>query len=519
MPDKNSRPWHVFCFAVFPVLFLFVRNYGGIDFSEVGLPLIFILGFTAVILSFLRLILQDWRRAGLIVSLFLILFFSYGHIFQAVEGLKIAGVVVGRHRYMLFAWPFIFLVFTIIFACLKSENILNQLTRGLNLMGVILVLFSGVMVVKILPHLAHKPGAIAAKPVVGPAAALPPGKKSLPDIYYIILDSHTRSDVLKTDCHYDNTGFIRYLQQKGFYVAAKSRSNYSWTALSLASSLNMRYLTDDDNLGQLRRGNKAVEVLRAIGYKIIALPYVSRGSDYYGIDADEVYSYGPSRAFLPLLVNTTFLSPFSFFCSFNFIYDYQRKCILYQFAKLNEIPLKSEPTFTFVHIFIPHPPYIFNREGKPFKFTLSDLKRLKAMPGDLWHQREAELYVEQLEFAEQKAKEAIDKILAGSSTPPIIILQGDHGPFLGFAARQITDALLRQRMSILNAYYVPQAVKCGLYDEITPVNSFRLLFDRFFHQPYDLLPDKSYYTPQSSLRSVTYAPVEKINGPQPAKKK
>ena len=66
--------------------------------------------------------------------------------------------------------------------------------------------------------------------------------ETLPDIYYIILDAHARSDVLNQRFGYDNTAFITELENLGFFVARCSQSNYWQTEYSLTSALNMDYL-------------------------------------------------------------------------------------------------------------------------------------------------------------------------------------------------------------------------------------------------------------------------------------
>ena len=48
--------------------------------------------------------------------------------------------------------------------------------------------------------------------------------------------------MLKQVYNYDNTPFIQQLTAKGFYVGSCSQSNYSFTTLSISSSLNMDYL-------------------------------------------------------------------------------------------------------------------------------------------------------------------------------------------------------------------------------------------------------------------------------------
>jgi hypothetical protein len=44
------------------------------------------------------------------------------------------------------------------------------------------------------------------------------------------------------------------------------------------------------------------------------------------------------------------------------------------------------------------------------------------------------------------------------------------------------------------AYYLPGSGKSKLYPSMTPVNSFRLIFDEYFGANYPLLQDKTYTT-------------------------
>ena len=53
-------------------------------------------------------------------------------------------------------------------------------------------------------------------------------------------------------------------------------------------------------------------------------------------------------------------------------------------------------------------------------------------------------------------------------------------------------------MWILNAYYLP-GYDGDLYATISPVNSFRLVFNSYFGGEYDMLEDVSYYSPVPKL--------------------
>ncbi|MCJ7608209.1 hypothetical protein MUP00_00870, partial [Candidatus Bathyarchaeota archaeon] len=54
--------------------------------------------------------------------------------------------------------------------------------------------------------------------------------------------------------------------------------------------------------------------------------------------------------------------------------------------------------------------------------------------------------------------------------------------------------LLTERTGILNAYYLPADSRSKLYPSITPVNTFRLIFDSCFGTHYGLLPDRVHFS-------------------------
>jgi hypothetical protein len=89
---------------------------------------------------------------------------------------------------------------------------------------------------------------------------------------------------------------------------------------------------------------------------------------------------------------------------------------------------------------------------------------------------------------------ALEKILARKTKPVIIILQGDHGPGLQLDWNSAENTDLRERMSILNAYYFFDQNYERLTPEITPVNTFRVLLGQYFSVDLPLLENRSYYT-------------------------
>jgi len=103
-------------------------------------------------------------------------------------------------------------------------------------------------------------------------------------------------------------------------------------------------------------------------------------------------------------------------------------------------------------------------------------------------------YREQLMFTEKKMTAALDSIFAKSAVPPIIIIQADHGPGSGLRWEDVQGTDVRERLAILNAYYLPGGGDTLLYYEVSPVNTFRIVFNHYFGTNYELLEDKSYYS-------------------------
>ena len=60
-------------------------------------------------------------------------------------------------------------------------------------------------------------------------------------------------------------------------------------------------------------------------------------------------------------------------------------------------------------------------------------------------------------FLSKQVEAMIDRILANSPEPPVIILQSDHGSGMCLSTEDLEQTNVRERMSILNAYYLPGA--------------------------------------------------------------
>jgi hypothetical protein len=476
--------------------------------EEIFTPIAITISFTLILWLLLWLVLKDTKKAGLVTSLFLLLFFSYGHFQNAITDLVIAGVEIGRDKYLLPAWG-ILLALSIYFP-IRARGDSHNLTKFLNTAAAVLVVIH-VAVVGYRLGLRYYAlqDKIKTESPFNTAGLKKPAER--PDIYYIVVDGYARGDVLKDIYGYDNSEFLDYLERKGFYVATGSRSNYGRTILSMTSTLNGVYIHDfvryagidtDDLWALKRRGldnNGVIRFLKEQGYVFAAF-----SSGYHFTELPNVDIYitpkGTLSEFQNLLINTTPVRILLDKLPEKSQYDLHRDRILYIFDHLADMAEKDFPVFVFSHIPCPHPPFVFGENGEKVEHYLgftfaegSDFFSLYKVNREFYIKN----YRRQIAYITKKLKEAIDRILSKSAVPPIIILQSDHGPGSGLDLEDLDNTDLKERFSILNAYYLPGNGRESLYDDITPVNTFRLIFNHYFGTGTELLEDESYYAPWS----------------------
>lgn len=100
-------------------------------------------------------------------------------------------------------------------------------------------------------------------------------------------------------------------------------------------------------------------------------------------------------------------------------------------------------------------------------------------------------YGRQAIFIRKNLDKTLDGILANSP----IIVQGDHGSGSRMDFYNLDDTDIGERMLIFNAYYLPDGGNGQLYDGIIPVNTFRIIHNKYFGLNLDPLEDKNYYSP------------------------
>jgi hypothetical protein len=484
--SKIARfPWYVIFISVYPALFYWAFN--ATEMSSIN-------GFKLVLFSFLfgllcwglfLLLFRNFGKASLATFFALLLFWSYGHLHNYLVTIH---PLVFRHAVHLTIWVILFLL-AVVWLYRKNPDAL-KLAGILNLTTAFLLVYPTIQVLPRAIQESRSSNPIDNRTILAPVKDIQPvNLDSPPDVYYIILDTYGRQDVLQDYFSYDNSEFLAQLKELGFYVANCSQTNYAQTRLSLSSSLNYRYLDDlypidpeSKDVPLLIKRSAVQRIFEDWGYKIVAFESGHFLTELK--DADIYYSRSLSlftiTEFDWSYLETSFLQAFmreSLLRADLLMDNPYRSRSLYVLDKLELVAKEKGPKFVFAHIMLPHPPFVFGPNGEtvilpyPTEDKKADLKTYKIG------------IVNQTRFLNSRMIQILQRITIDSETPPIIIIQGDHGPFVG--KHQVT--------SILNAFYLPEGSQ-GLYDTITPVNTFRYIFNRYFGQNFEMEQDVAHWS-------------------------
>ena len=312
-----------------------------------------------------------------------------------------------------------------------------------------------------------------------------------------------------TTCCGSGTGYranplTSYLAQAGFTVTGQSRANYTQTYLSLASTLNMSYLDglaapllssrDRRPLGHLIQHSAVFSLLKDHGYTTVLV-----SSDYYATarmpTADHCLcqQFRPTESDAQLLAQT----PLGLFPSVvDAGYRAHRHKVEWTFDRLNEPLPGPGPHFVFAHVVAPHPPFVFpegdgRRWTSPFSF--SDGNHYRGTRDGY-----VEGYRRQLLAINERVRHVVEGIKRRSGDEAVIIIQSDHGPGAALDWEDATRTDLVERTGILSAFHLPGTGDDVLYDWISPVNTFRLVFDEYLGTSYGRLDDRAYFSTWSA---------------------
>ena len=518
---ENSRKFtliHPILFALFPVFLVYSQNIHLILIQGIVFPTLIILGITIAIWVGIKFILKNTRKSALLTSLYVFLFFSYGIIFKILESNVTEEYFILIHALLLITYTS--LVVFITYYVVKTNRRLNNLTTIANAMSITALVFVFFSIgIYNFENTYNNFQVEDSNPIV-----LGNDFKKTPDIYYIVVDEYAPLRTLEKFYDYDNSDFIKFLEEKGFYVTKNSHSNYAQTSTSLASTLNMKYLNylseiieneskDHGILYQMLDNNLVMRNFKSVGYQVYNISSGAWNTGSVNIADEHLCSKNQNIDYRTLyqLKQISVLRAFDIFIkepTSRIFHQQHRDTILCQFGEITKIKqITEEPVFVFMHVLTPHEPFVFGPNGEEvdYKFTFGPGVITPFGPTSelaLTSSEEIKAYRDQVIYLTKILQQTIDKIIENSDSPPIIIIQSDTGPSIGFADITKEEQHIG-RMSIFNAYYFPNKEYNLLYDDVTPVNSFRIVFDSQFQTNYGLLEDKSFFSTYEKLYAFT----------------
>jgi len=512
--QSQPFPFHMLFTAALPVLGLYLLHVHSTAPGELVLHGVAMLlaAFSAWVVF--AVVTGNAMKAGFIVSLGLFIFFGYSALWEAVALVQVEGFDFHREEYPLGLAALLFVVGSCIILALPQ---VVGLTRLANVCSLMLVVAAVVGIFyrtnKEETPRRHLEGVPVSSDMLSPPS-------SLPDIYYVVLEGYSRADTLEDVYGLDISEFVTDLKTQGFYVAEGSTTNYAEAAHNLTASLNLTYLdsiassTDKATLpawvpaafrGQAHfnvltenlQENHLFPLLRRLGYSIVGLPTGWTPTEHVPVDHRLRGPAGWSEFQTGLLNLTPLRTLLDMVGEFNPLEDHRIR-VNYVFDSIPQLAAPSEsdssPKFVFAHLRCPRYPFTFNKNGgrQPASrrgFSWSGVSEesgssVMDLPG----------YASQMEYVNTRVKAMVTHILSRSKNPPIIVLQGGHGPSAECDPQTPDSTCFKERFPIFNAFYLPQNGSEALYPSISPVNTFRVILNQYFGAQLRILEDRNYWS-------------------------
>jgi hypothetical protein len=252
---------------------------------------------------------------------------------------------------------------------LKTEHALS-LWNGLTVIAGALIVFN---LIKIIPTEIKK---ITDRPSTTTALASQNlSAQEYPDIYYILMDEFSGFEPMRKYWRNPKVDdFVKFLQSKGFFIAEQSHGSSIYTLHQMASRLNMQeypccgqkyYESYYEPLAD----NEVMRYLKSKGYSTVVISELSRYFPAaHPFAADYSFEYQQNDPVdLGLLFDDfgILIADNSMLRIFSKIYFNQSpniarhvNMIRYTVNKITDMPEVAAPKFVYVHLMLPHNPFI-----------------------------------------------------------------------------------------------------------------------------------------------------------------
>jgi len=495
----KTRPVFLVLLPLFFIYSGYNELFGFLTVKFILINLLFVLIGTLIVSAFAYLIFKNSKKTSVFTFFFCLLCLVFGYLHDSLK--QFAGLSF-LTKFTVLLPVIIFLFLLLIVYLRKRKAGFTELYLFLNLLFVILLLSEIPNSIKRyrLDKSVHNliDFRFNAFNEYHPSRQLADSLK--PDIYFLVFDAMSSSKSLQADLGKNNYQLDSFLQQQGFYIAANARANYNWTIHSLSSTLNMDYLPiwiapvmNDAKAyfwgSSSILNNSLFSILKKEGYQIKSFQPVSYanpdwpGVSYFNSLKENHYYFKtlPGRIYRDIFWNYLKIDN-------NFIKEKQMQIIdarnlekktYFDTTKAlikNSCTLTGNPKFIYGHFMLPHEPYTFDSTGKVKTAEQTIIKR---------KEEDAGAYFNQVVYAGKVIKELVSYIQQNNKKNTIIIVEGDHG------YRTPEGNKAGYTFQNLNAVYFPDQKYDLLYDSLSPVNTFRIVLNKYFSARLPLLKDSS----------------------------
>jgi hypothetical protein len=484
---KLQRPLFLLLLPVFFVFHGFVENY---TFIRVGDCLLLLGIYTAATLVIYFLVLLSLRspmKAALFAGFIMAFFFFFGALHDFLR----------RSNFFLHKYSILLPVFAataaLLMIYLKKKAVPSRLPLFLNLLLLLYIVIDG-------SSLAWKALQKGPAPVADYSFTSAPIVRCdscpRPDIYFILFDDYSGNKTLKEIYHYDNSGLDSFLVREGFSVQKNSQSNYPYTMASMASILNFSYLSNlKDMISPDYKGmldaishSRVINFLYSQGYAVINYsPF-----DLTGQPSVRDIPLLPAK--IRLITNRTLmnymardlhtwvdlhLKDSSLLADQRIsAFDRENTEVLEQ-TRSESAKHADHPRFVYAHLLLPH-----------FPFFYDSLLRRRSRDDVAAHFNEDQprYYLDYIPYTNACARDLISTIKKNTGGKAVIIFMSDHG--FRYSPK---GEFMPYTFNNQNAIYFPDREYSGLYDSISGVNQFRVVFNKLFRQNLPLLKDSTLF--------------------------
>jgi hypothetical protein len=480
--------YHIFLFALLPVLFIFLDNINEIPIDSIIAPLILCLAIIFIPWILLTFFIGQ-KKSALIISLLIIIFIVFAYVRSVLIYHEIGEIhFIAKNIILipLFTLPTIFIIIKIL-----RQEFSSNITQIMNVMSLVVIVL---IIFQVGLFYSQNTSFDQAQKLLNVQLFEIHDLDQPPNVYFLLLDAYSGEIILNEDYGFDNSKFYNQLEERGFFVQRGSFSSYPNTALALPSILNMNYLdfisqlpekkyNDLRIVHELWNQNKVMQVFKSAGYEI----YSFHGNDFssdlitkelcgYSLNLSPELTYALTNYYIPISNIREKL--------FEQVHYDTVLCIL-DTTKNFENPT-TNPFYMHMHVILPHQPFVFDSEGNKVKNHGSTTRfdvELK------------EQYLQQTIFTNKKIIEIVDSIQQRNSND-VIIIMSDHGGRFGVNWTEPSEMDYFRGLNNLFAVSFPEK-ESQIPTSISAVNTFRVFFNTYFNTNYTILDEKMFwYSPE-----------------------